>query len=232
MIKKLYTQQKMDTVSIINNYPKAHKILFFLLGIDLIFVLLHFYSLSLPMSDATRNLRLDMDFGYAEMFQYIKFICVATLLAVMFFKRKLWIYVIWSLFFLFLFADDAFSFHEAVGGDIAEIFNLQGVMGLRSRDLGELVFVGLIGLSFMFFFLFALIRGSKKTKQITIHFILLMGVLVFFGVGIDMLHSVLIKMPGSGILTIIEDWGEMLATSLILWYSVYLFLEQKKYSKN
>lgn len=60
------------------------------------------------MSDTTKNLRLDMDLGYAEMFQYLKFICIAILLAVMFFKSKIWIYVIWSLFFLFLFADDAF----------------------------------------------------------------------------------------------------------------------------
>lgn len=60
-------------------------------------------------------------------------------------------------------------------------------MGLRGQDLGELVFVGLIGIFFMVFFLFALVRGSEKTKQITFHFILLMGVLVFFSVGIDML---------------------------------------------
>lgn len=216
-----------DYYQINAQYPLAKKTLYVLLAIDLFFVLLHIYTFSLPaIEGSVKNLRLDMDFGFAEIFQYVKFISSAALLVFLFTKDKTPIYLIWALFFLILFADDAFAFHEVYGAKFVRFFDVPGMFGLRAQDIGELAMAGLIGLFLASTIFYTLLWGQKKAKQVTVHFILLVGILVFFGVGVDMLHSFLNHLPGAGVLTMIEDGGEMVAASLILWYSFYLNLKQ------
>lgn len=209
------------------HYPLAKKLLYGALAIDLFFVLLHLYTFTLPaIEGSVKRLRLDMDLGYAEIFQYLKFITAAILLVVLFTKERKSIYLTWGLFFLILFADDAFAFHEVYGAKFVRFFDIPAMFGLRAQDIGELAMAGLIGLFLAITILYTLVWGQKKAKKITIHFILLIGILVFFGVGMDMLHSFLNHLPGAGILTMIEDGGEMVAGSLILWYAFYLNLDK------
>ncbi|WP_189603566.1 hypothetical protein [Salinimicrobium marinum] len=215
------------TVKINNYFPPAQKFLMFLLGIDLLFIALHVYSFSLPVTDAgTLQLRLDMDFGYAEMFQYFQFCTSALLLTILFFRQRKGIYLIWSLFFLVLFFDDAFAFHETFGGNLVNFFNIEAALGLRAQDFGELAIAGMLGATFVLPFTHALFLGERKTREVTLHLILIVGVLVFFGVGVDMVHSLFKDLPGSGALTVIEDSGEMISGSLILCYCLCLHLRQ------
>lgn len=209
-----------------SNSPRSWKILLTLLFIDFLFILIHAYSLSLPLNENTQNLRLDMDFGYAEIFQYVKYICAAILLVGAFFHSKIGVYLTWAMFFIFLFVDDAFAFHEIFGEKFVRYFNISGFAGLRAQDIGELAMAAFLGLLFVLPFFYSFFKGSEKSKEVTTHFVLLVGILLFFGIGIDMVHSFMKAIPGSGVLTVIEDAGEMLAVSLLVWYSLYLYLEK------
>ena len=63
-------------------------------------------------------------------------------------------------------------------------------------------------------------RGSELYRRITLDLGLLFGLLVFFGVGVDFLHSALTVGKRSDFAVgLIEDGGEMLAMSLLVWYS-------------
>lgn len=211
-----------------SSYPKLKKLLYLLLALDLFFIILHLYTITLPTVEGSdKLLRLDMDFGYAEMFQYLQFITTAFILLFLFFKEKEFIFIVWSLFHLVLFADDAFQFHEGFGAQFVGVFGISDAFGLRGKDFGELIIAGFMGLFFAIPILYTLFSGNQRTQNITIHYILLTGLLLFFGIGIDMLHSLLRFVPGSSILTIVEDAGEMIAGSLMVWYSFYLIHKNK-----
>ncbi|WP_162051956.1 hypothetical protein [Pontibacter pamirensis] len=188
--------------------------------VDIFFVVLHFYSLTLPLTESTGYLRLDKDGGYAEVFQYAQYVLIAGFLTVLFFKQKKGVYLIWALLFLYFYVDDAFSIHESYGKAVVIYFSIQNFMGLRGQDFGELAVSAVTGLFFLLPIANYAVRGSSESRHFSIQFLLLLGVFVFFGVGVDMLHSLLNFLPGSGILTVIEDSGEMFSMSAMVWYAL------------
>jgi hypothetical protein len=206
-----------------HQFPILLKVLSIFLAIDIFFLFLHAYSLTLPVTEqSTLNLRLDMDGGYPESYNYLKYIMVGLFCIYFSIKRKMGIYLIWALFFLLLFADDAFTFHEKFGGRVVAYFDLPGFLTLRPQDLGAVIVIGTTGMIIALPILYTLIRGVEEAKRITLHFIVLTAILLFFGIFVDLLHSALRELPGSGILTVVEDLGEMLAASLMVWYAFYL----------
>ncbi len=222
---KMYFMEMLNFFTDANKkIPIILKALIFLLAIDTFFLFLHAYSLMLPTSEeSTLALRLDMDGGYPETYNYVKFITVGLFCMFFSLKRRMGIYVIWSFFFFLLFADDAFTFHEKFGGQLVAYFDLPGFLTLRPQDIGALLFIGLTGMVIGIPIMYTLFRGEDEAKRITIHFIVLTGILLFFGIFVDLLHSALRELPGSGMLTVVEDLGEMLAASLLVWYSLYLY---------
>lgn len=168
-----------------------------------------------------------MDFGYAEMFQYLQYLTAAVVLLVLFSKEHKFIFLVWSFFHVVLFADDAFQFHESFGAQFVRAFGVQNAYGLRGQDFGELAISGMLGLFFAVPILYNLFKGEERSQNITVHYIILTAILIFFGVGIDVLHSLLKFVPGSSVLTIVEDAGEIMAGSLIAWYSIYLLIKKE-----
>ena len=72
---------------------------------------------------------------------------------------------------------------------------------------------------FYFFHLWAYRKGTQIFRKISLDIGLLVLVLVFFGVVVDMLHSVVrLDNAASFIMGLVEESGEMLAVSLVLWY--------------
>lgn len=222
---KTYLTQTLHFFTNANKkFPFILKALFFLLAIDTFFLFLHAYSLTLPVSEeSTLALRLDMDGGYPETYNYAKFIIVGLFCIYFALKRRMGIYVIWALFFFLLFADDAFTFHEKFGGQLVAYFDLPGFLTLRPQDIGALSVIGVSGMVVAIPVVYTLFRGEDEAKRITIQFIVLTGILLFFGIFVDLLHSALRELPYSGMLTVVEDLGEMLAASLLVWYCLYLY---------
>lgn len=177
-------------------------------------------------------MRVDMDFGYAEIFQYIQFNLAALLLILLFIKQRKVIYIVWALFFFVLFLDDAFRFHESIGAKFSNYFGIEAAIGLKAKDFGELAIAALLGSVFVIPFTSALFFGKRKAREVTIHLGILVVLLLTFGIGIDMLHSFLRDKPWAGALTLIEDAGEMFSASLMVCYVTCLHIKGKEMSNS
>ena len=122
------------------------------------------------------------------------------------------------MFTYFLF-DDALTIHERVGKHIAWSLTLTPPLGLRLQDLGELAVMAAAGMILFSLVIWAYLHGPQAFKKMSQDMMLLVLALVFFGVIVDMAHSAIkLGWEVNFILGVIEDGGEMLAASLILWY--------------
>lgn len=174
---------------------------------------------------------LEFDKGYAEFFQYLKELWIAAMLLHLALRctgRGCWGYVVWSGLFFYLLADDAVSLHEKGGRYFADNFStiFQPMLGLRAVDFGELVVSAAVGSITLGAVLLFYWRGNPDFQKASRHLMVLAMFLAIFGVIVDMLHMLFkgskALYAGMGLL---EDGGEMIAMSLLLWYVLLLELK-------
>lgn len=204
-----------------NIKKESTKVLFLLLLADFAFFLVHgIYKMGhIPNSFCS----IETDRGYAEMFQYIKEYWIVVLLFVVAIKRKHIIYFAWSSLFMYFLLDDSFRIHELFGIYLAKYFEFQPMFGLRTQDFGELSVSMLFGLLLFIFIGVSYLFSDNVAKQISKHILILVMSLVFFGVVVDNLHIII---PwGKTMWGFIEDGGEMLVMSIIVWYVFDLWHE-------
>jgi len=215
--------RKLDRFEALKN-PTVTLLLFLLLSADLVHILLHVVN-SLSTSVDNRMLNLTLDVSYAEWYQYIKFFFLTILLIKLAFPKEPFRFLIWAGIFAYMLFDDSLEIHGKVGGYIA-INMLEGItppFGLRLEDLGSLIISALVGLVIIVALGIAYWKGSRRFRLITLDLILLLALMVFFGVFFDMVH---VAIKGGKvlelILEIIEDGGEMITASLMLWYALLI----------
>lgn len=214
----------MNFNQIITFFKERKSFLFILISTDFLFIVLHTLYVY-GIIHGSSNFSLEKDFGYSEIFQYIKEYWSFLLLLIVFVSKRKFTYLVWSLFFLYLLLDDSLSIHENVGEYLANNFNIQSKFNLRAIDFGELLVSFLVGFTFLVLFIFSYIKGETEEKKVIKHFGILIFALAFFGVFVDLLH---VALPfGENKLAVIEDGGEMLVMSIVLWYAFNL-----KYKKN
>lgn len=205
-------------------FKQRKSFLFILISTDLIFVALHTLYVYGAISGSS-NFSLEKDFGYSEIFQYLKEYWSFLLLFFLFANKRRLVYLIWSVFFLYLLLDDSLSIHENVGEYLANYFNIQPKFNLRAVDFGEILVSFFVGITFLILFLFTYIKGKAEENTLTRNLVILVFALAFFGIFIDMLH---VALPfGENKLAVIEDGGEMFVMSIIVWYTFNL-----KYTPN
>jgi hypothetical protein len=193
-------------------------LLLLLLG-DLTFIVLHLVNSLTPLL-RYELLNLWVDHGYPEMYQYIKFIWITILFLKLSLKNVSLHYVAWAGVFTYFLFDDSLQIHEKIGGYIAAKFNFVPLFGLRLQDFGELAVSAAAGIILLLALVWAYMKGSQMFRKVSQDFIFLVLILIFFGVFVDMAQQAINLGPVvSYILGIIEDGGEMLSVSLILWYA-------------
>ncbi len=203
--------------------PASYIFLLLLVGADFTFVVIHFlYKFTHNMECSLFCLTTDR--GYAEIFQYIKYFWIVILLIYILRKTKNTSYISWILVFAFFFCDDAFQLHTKIGYYLIRNSQINPPFHLRLLDIGEFVYFIISGAVLMGLLVWAYIRGGQIFKKISIDVLMLVLVIVFFGVFLDNFH-VAFRLNGVG-LSIIEDTGEMIVSSLILWY-VYVLSVNK-----
>jgi len=199
-----------------------------LLVVDMLFILAHVITESMGYSE-TRSFNLGYDGGFPELFQYLKFLIIVVSLAFLTFGHKKHSYIPWFILFFMLGIDDALGIHERFGWQFANRLGLDPAFGLRAIDLGELTYFLIVGMLFLSVLAVFYLRGSTHFKRTCWDILLLFGPLVFFGVGIDMLHSYFESQPiAESILLVLEDGGEMIALSLLTWYFYFITLRLDK----
>lgn len=189
---------------------------------DLLFIGLHFANLKFPLFRSPFLdiiLNLEEDRGYAEMFQYLKYCWVLILLLLMVWKKKVWQYSAWMPLFAYFLVDDFFQIHEWAGNLFATHFTFVPPFGLRLEDIGELTASVIAGGVLFIPLLFAYRSASSVCRKVFFDIALLVVLLIFFAVGVDMVHGAIdMGWKVSFILGVIEDGGELLSMSLIVWY--------------
>lgn len=195
--------------------------LLLLLAADAIFVVVHLvHALSPFFND--RIYSIEQDRGYAEVFQYVKTFWVVIMLATLAWRTREPVYIAWMSLYAYLLFDDALFIHEGGGAAIAARLGYEGALGLRAVDFGELTVEAVSGFAFLAFIAVGYLRSARDARNASIDLALLLGLLVYFGVLIDMLHVVARHGPGNVIFAVVEDGGEMIAMSLTCWYAMGL----------
>lgn len=205
---------------------KLKTILLTLLLIDSLFIIIHAIHILIDRvlpgyHGALLNdvFALDKDRGYSEIFQYMQELAIVLILGLMYWRRKFFIYLSWNIFFLLLLLDDFFQFHEALGQIGSSLIAIPSFGGIRRQDISEIIAIAIISIFLLGFILFGYLKGSKLLRAFTHRLIALLGLLIFSGVVIDLIHFVFAGSPfWFNFLTIIEDGGEMYAMSLIMAY--------------
>ena len=239
MKKIIYSQnQAFYLDSKVKKYlQRASLLLFFsLVAIDVFFMGLHSLKSLGHLNDP--NFSVTKNFGYAESFQYLKagFITACFTWLATKYKKKL--FSCWAAVFSYILLDDSLEIHEWVGYKISETFDpLLPFIGLGSST-GELIAFGIFGaLLFIPLFILYYKSNNKNLKVLSQDLFIMFCGLTFFGIAVDLLHD--FAKTGSvmkGLLGLIEDGGEMIIMSCIVWYvwafiKIDSFLEEDKIKK-
>jgi hypothetical protein len=214
MFKNTRASQHMTTKNL-----NTFAFLALLLSADVGFIVLHLIHAYTPYLSSI-DYSLETDRGYAEVFQYIKEYWIAGMLAVLFARTRQAVYCTWSLLFGYLLFDDAFQVHERVGRMLrkAGYFSDSPLTGLSAQDFGELTVSAFAGITFLVLIGSTYLLSTPDAKQVSKRLVALLGIIILFGVFVDMLHSAMESLPGSSILAVVEDGGEMLAVSITCYY--------------
>ena len=98
-------------------------------------------------------------------------------------------------------------------------------IGLRAVDIGELLASAAAGAMLAVGSRGPISAEPAHSGESSRHLLILLGVLVFFGVAVDMVHGALDPAGwGEEALVIMEDGGELVAVSFINWYAFLLLL--------
>jgi len=194
-----------------------YKLLILLVLTDFFFIVLHILHTHTGIGPSSL-FSIEQDQGFAEIFQYTKEYWIGLMLLWLALKRRSFLFLGWSLLFFFLLFDDALRFHEEAGYILVKYFNLQPMLGLRAQDIGELGIAVIVGVGFLTIIGISHYFSEQRLRDISMRIAILLAALVFFGVFIDMIHSLFRHTKASNLLALIEDGGEMVVMSLITWY--------------
>lgn len=160
---------------------------------------------------------LETESGFAELFLHVKEVLLASLVILLLRRCGDAVYRWWAVLFTYLWLDDTFMIHERVGLWLAQVLGIDAALGLRGQDFGELLVSGTVGIVVLSMLAVNYGRSSREAQDDTIILTALIALLAFFGIVVDMLHMVV---SGYWIyrMGIIEDGGEMLTISLMVWY--------------
>lgn len=204
------------------NINKVGFFVLLLISADTAFVILHLVHELSPFL-CNSNYSLETDRGYSEIFQYVKTYWIIIMLAVLWRRTRESVYFAWMLLYSYLLCDDSFHIHERAGGAIAGYWGYESALGLRAQDFGELTVSGVFGLAFLVLIVITFLWSTRDARNASKDLTLLFGVIVFFGVIIDMLRSI-VGGDGYGevVFGVVEDGGEMFAMSAVFWYVLNL----------
>ena len=204
------------------NHKNATRLLKVLLSLDILFILGH-AVIAVFLDFKYKSFLVVTDGGYPEIFQYLKYGILMLLTSRLIFQKHKIIYFPWLFLFFLLFIDDAYRLHEKSGRFLEGLLGLTEIYGLRPNDFGELIYASLVGLVFFGTLFLSYYKGSKTNKKTCLDILLLFLVFLFFGIGIDMFHQIVVDFYRvSVVVALIEDGGEMIAISFMVWYFYFI----------
>lgn len=203
---------------------KPHPLLVALLGIDVAFFAFYFSGQLFGVS-LGQTFVLSHDGSAPELYQYCKELTLLVLFFFAFLRERNVLYMAWTCLFGYLFLDDALMIREWLGNVFAGAFITQGMFGLSTNDLGELLALAMFGALLLPFFVMAHASSDQAARKTTWLLLPWLALLMLWGGVFDMVHSLFAKQPMLDILLgFTEDGGEMIVMSFMVWvvYRWYL----------
>jgi hypothetical protein len=194
-----------------------------LLAVDVILITLYILRIFLRIFEIqVRILSSEMfsiaaDGGFGEIFGYLKAIVITFCFLTCYFRDRAAVFLALSFAFVVIVLDDSLQIHETFGTRLMVALALEPMAGLRAQDLGELMVWSALGAVVVAALAISFLRSDVRGQNIALIFVGLLGVLIFFAVGVDMLHIALGDLfRGAGLIwTLLEDGGEMVTLSVI-----------------
>lgn len=190
-----------------------------LISVDLAFMLFDFV-LNIRGLGPLASMQVHRDHSVPEFYQYIKLGWAVALVVLLGWVARSWQPTFWAPLFALLLLTDAASVHEQAGGWLATLLDLPAILGLRPRDLGELIVAAAFVIPSVVIIAFTWRRTSARLRRFHVTIVALLGLLAVFGLVFDLLHSATTHPPADQLLALLEDGGEMLAVSALLAYLV------------
>jgi hypothetical protein len=195
------------------------KILALLLCLDSCLILLHLGHVFFSFPGST-FFDIGRDWTLGELFQYFKEAWLAFLLLWLCVNLDSRFYGAWSLFFLYLLFDDALMVREWVGNQMGSRLVFEPPFGLRANDVGEMVALAVPAMLLIFIAL-RHYQNDQRTQAFSRRLVPWLVLLGSCGIVADMIH-VLVKdhVVLDLTLELIEDGGEMIVMSFLVWQVV------------
>ena len=168
---------------------------------------------------------IEQDGGYSEFYEHLKVAGTVAALGALYSYRRALAFLSWGLVFTFVLLDNALELHERLGALLVSGVRAATLVGLRPQDVGEVAVWAVSGAALLS--LVALSYRERANRAFTRHLLALFALLVAFGLGVDVLHS-LGNARAPFLLGFIEDGGELVTLSLILSYVLFALAVQKR----
>ena len=200
------------------------KLLVILLGVDIVLISLSVLRLVLRrFFDSYQGILLsDMfsiiyDRGFGEYFQYIQEIWIVGVFILIFRETRVKIYLGWAVLFFYVFLDDFFQIHEKAGEYFSIHFDGISFGPFRAQDIGELLVLSVIGILLLIILAVGFKSVSDFHRSRNVMLGILLCALVGFGVILDIVSSIFDWYELKMVLHLLEDGGEMIVMSIIVW---------------
>lgn len=159
---------------------------------------------------ADPNYSIQLERGFGETFQYLKEGWIALILVILAVRAGNGLYTCLVAVFAFLLVDDLFAAHSRAGEILGQALQLAPVLGLRARDMGELIVIGVAVVVLAIPIAVEFVRGDAQARSFWRSMVVLLVALAAFGVLFDAVHITLLSHPSwEAVLGTIEDGGEI-----------------------
>ncbi len=201
--------------------PTATTFLVLVFGADLLFSALY---VALPILDSNRSLCGTWGIcAYMDVYNLIKLFGVVILFTYVLRLTKHSSYASWIFMFACFFVDDALLLHQTVGDHLAQAAEGSFLSGLSLPPrYFELAVLAIAGIFLLAIVAWAYVHSGREFRKTSNDMFLFLAALVFFGLVVDVATSLHLGHSVRAGMQVIEDVGEMLVDSLILWYVLRL----------
>ena len=201
---------------------ESDKLLILLITTDVLFLvfhILHVFHGSIGLFYDV-NFSLQQDQGFAEVFQYLKEYWCTLLLLFLAIRTKSLLYLSWALLFGYFLIDDAFGVHEVLGKELGYPLGDLQLFGLHASDLGELFVSGFFGILFFIAIGVTYRVNNDEAKRFSHYLFTMILIFLLFGVAMSFVKRLSSDATWRFILGTIEESGEMVVMSVIVWFVI------------
>ena len=204
-----------------------HVLVGFLLPVPFLLVAhqLHFWGVP-PF--ASPRWAVNQDRSFIEVLGYVQLFVAAALLSyVGLWRRQGAVYLGWAMTLVLVMLDDALRIHEVGGGWLVRRGLVPGLLGLPEQALGELIAWAAMGVVVLLSLPFAHRVSPAGARRDSWWLVVLTAVLMFFAVGVDVVHEASEEITDNGVVdllvTFVESGGEVAGMTGLLAWSVHVF---------